>query len=295
MTVKYGLYGVQIGATLIGGITGNNFMTGSEVRGEPTSDEIYARFQSLVAQKMTVDFTTLAVSSALTACGLTGVSLGTSALTFHAQKHTSGGSRAGESSHRKYACATGLLVPTRLTCDHQGDASLSYAATLISSDGSTTPVTITEDQTLPAGIDDDERFTLGDVTIEEEVLTSVKSLDIDFGIEVVSEGAGSDILDTFVSIQAIQPTLRLTGIDPLWLKSDAVPITGLNATHANTSIVLRKRSDGGGFAGANDITISAAGLARIEQGFSAPGGGPATCSLVMPLVYDGTNAPITFS
>lgn len=294
VSTKHGLYGVQIGATLIGGINAQNIDTGTEIRGEASSDELYARFQSMVAQKVAPGFTTMAISTAIGACGLTGVSMASSALTLYAQKHTDGGGRASGSNHRKYVFNKGILAPNRLSCDHQGDATLSYQAVAVY-DGNNDPVVVTDSVALPAGITDAERFSLGTTTIGDKSLTQIKSLEIDFGVDIVSEGADSDVWDTLASIRNINTVITLRGIDVAWLAAAKIPLAGLAATHANTSIQLRKRAAGGKFAGSGHITITAAGMIYVEEAMSASGGAAAEVNLRMPCYFDGTNAPILFS
>ncbi len=44
---------------------------------------------------------------------------------------------------------------------------------------------------------------------------------------------------------------------------------------------------------AQHIKLTVDGLAYVEDAFDASGNENATCSLVVPLRYDGTNSPIT--
>lgn len=301
MTVatKHGLYGVEIDATLIGGITNLGTRTGEEVRNEPTSGEIYARFQSLVAQKPGAEFTTLNIAAALDACGLTGVDIGglAAGLNLYAQKHVEGGTRAGAASHRKYTIKDGILVPRVLSVDHQGDATLRYEAVAIY-DGANDPIVIADSQSLPGGLTDAQRFTIGPVTIESVSLAQVRRFELDFGLQVVSEGADSDIWDTFISIESIQPQITLRGIDVEWLKSTNIPLLGKAVTHTNTAIYLRKRAAGGTFVAdgtAEHIKFTAAGLATIDTPFEADGNDAGETSLTLPLKYDGVNVPLVIN
>ena len=293
----HGLYGVVIDSTVIGGIGRLFINTGTEVRGEPSSGEVWARFQSLVAQKPRAQFNTMALAAALAKSALTGASIAgmTAGLNLYAQQHAAGGTRTSGSAHRKHTIKHGLLVPRRLTCEHQGDAVLEYEA-IITYDGSNQPVVLTESQALPAGLTDAERFTLGPVTIESILLAQVRRFELDFGIEVKTEGSDSDIWDTYCSIESIQPTLTLRGIDLNWWKdSGGVPLTGKAATHANTKIYLRKRAAGATFVAdetAQHIKFTADGLAHIADGFSADANNKAEVSLVLPMYYDGTNNPL---
>ncbi len=296
VTTKHGVYGVVIDSTLLGGITNLNTRTGSEVRNEPTSGEIYARFQSLVAQLPGAEFTTLNIAAALDLCALTGVDVGglAAGLNLYAQKHVEGGTRAGAASHRKYTLKDGILVPRTLSVTHQGDATLRYEAVGIW-DGSNDVITISDSQSLPGGLTDAERFTLGPVTIESVSLAQVRAFELDFGLEVVSEGSDSDIWDTFISIASIQPQITLRGIDMEWFKAANIPLLGKAVTHTNTAIYLRKRAAGGSFVidgTAEHIKFTAAGLATIDTPFDADGNEAGETSLVVPLKYDGTNAPL---
>lgn len=292
VTNKHTICGVAIDTTVLGGITEQNLVTGTEVRGEARSGEIYARHQAIVKQGYLPGFTTEDVAAALALCGLSGLSLATKSLILYAQKYADGGGIAAGAVHRSYTFAKGILVPRTLTVEHQGDATIKYEAVTISVDGSTSPMTIAETAALPT-IAAHAVHTLGPVTIESEVLDHIKRLQIDFGIEAVSEGADSDILDTLASIRLAATKLTLSGINVAWLKADAIPEAGLAATHTNTKIYLRKRAAGGTFVAdetAEHVKFTAAGLAYIEQAF---GGDPLECNLVMPLKYDGTNAPLT--
>lgn len=289
-------HGVEVGAVLLGGISQQSVNTGTTVRGESQSGEMYPRFQSLISQRPAAGFTTLALQNALDAVGLQGVDIAglSGFLKLYGQAHVDGGTRAGASLHRRYTVSAGRLVPRILSADHQDDASLSYEA-VVSYDGTNDPVVIADLQSLPSGIVDDERFTLGPITIGGVTIPEVRSLEVNFGLDVQSEGSDSDVWDTFVSVRSINPVLTIRGIDLEWLKSANIPLLGKAGTHANTTIYLRKRLQGGTFvvdATAQHIKLTADGLAYIDAPFENPGRGPAECALIMQVRYDGTNDPI---
>ena len=293
---RHSLYGVSVGSSLLGGITRQSIPPNIAERGEASSGEVYPRFQSIVGMRPMLQFDTLAISSALNLIGALGTSIAglTGGLSFYAQKHTDGGSRAGSSSHRKYNAVKGLLIPRRLSVGHQGDATLTYEA-YATYDGTNDPLALTDSVSLPSGIADDERFTLGPVTIGAVALGQVRQLDLDFGINVQTEGADSEIWDRYCSIITVKPVLTLRGVDVQWWKSDKVPLAGLAGTHANTAIYLRKRAAGGTFvadATAQHIKLTLAGLVLLGDGHAASGSGAAEVSLSVPTKYDGTNAPL---
>jgi len=301
LTTQHGLWAVVVdndptSTDIIGGITAMNVRTGSEIRNEARSNEVYPRFQSLVAQKPVGTFATSAIAAALDVAGPTGLDLDglSNGLHFYAQKGADGGTRAGATSHRKYAIVDGILIPRRLTCEHRGDASLEYES-VITYDGSNDPVTVTDSASLPAGIADAERFTLGSATLETEALTGLTRFELDFGIKARAEGADSDIWDTIVTIEEIMGVLKLRGKDPAWFKSDVIPLGGKAVTHANTSVYLRKRAAGATFVAdgtEEHIKFTFAGLAVIETLFDAQGNATGETELMMPLYYDGSNDPM---
>lgn len=306
MTVSrmHGIYAVKLGATTIGGIRRRSLRTASEVRSEATSGEVYHRFQSLYAQKPVAEFSTVQIASALDACALTGTALTSGApLLLYAQKHTEGGTRTAGANHRIYTLNEGLVLPRRLTVDHQGDAEIGYEA-LVTYDGTNNPIVFTDTSALPAAPTDAERFTLGRVTLTDDagvpnsiVFSQIRRLEIDFGIQAETVGADSDIWDTNCRIVEIQPMLTISGIDIEWFKATGagIPLTGSNIVHTSTEILLRKRDAGGTFvaaATAEHIKFTAAGMATLERVCDAQGNALDEVELRMPLIYDGTNNPL---
>ncbi len=298
VTRRHGLYGVVADTTVIPGIVSTSGNTGTEVIGEATSGDLYPTQVSINAQNPGVTFSTRSIAIALATIGLAGVNIAdlTAGLILWAQAHLTGASRAGESLHRKYVMAKGIVIPQNLTIDHQGNAVISYLARP-TWDGTNDPILITDLQTLTAPVADSERFTLGPCTIESVLTAQMKSLAIDFGINLSVEGADSDILPTFVSITSIAPRISMRGTDIEWAKAANIPLfAGKKATHANTKLFLRKRAAGLKFvadATAEHIKFTADGPAHIETFFEADGETPAEITLEMPLRYDGTNAPLT--
>ncbi len=297
----HGLYGVQINSTLIGGITRQSVRLGHETRGEPTSAECWARWQSIVAHRPGMEFSTNAVAAALGACGPMGASiyngLGGNVKLF-AQKYEKGGTRVavGSSSHRSYQFWDGILVPRRLTVDGDGDAELSYEAIGVLYSGDCTMI-LADSVTLPGGITDAERFCLGSgMKIGNISLPRPKRLEIDFGLEVKTEGLACEVYPSFIWIESVQPKITLSGLDVTWVKEAAnIQYYGVNASHANTTLYLQRRELGSTVYAAgtsNHIKFTAAGLVTGGDLFESSGLDPAECSVILEPRYDGTNAPI---
>jgi hypothetical protein len=298
MTVarKHSPYCVALGATVLGGITRQNIVTGTDFRGEPASGELYARILAMQQQQVRAGFSTLACGAALAVAGVTGKNIAdlSGGLALYGQKHALGGTREAAGAHRKFAFAAGLLTPTQLSCDHRGDATLALAAALIYN-GSNDPVVITDAVSLPTADTDLVRYALGPVTIGGVTLPQKRAVSVDFGIAVATEGADGDQWDTFASVSGIQPTITITGIDLEWFKAAAVPLAGLAGTHANTTVYFRKRDPNGKFVAdgtAAHLKITACGVAQVDTPFDGGGSEAATCSVRLQCYYDGTNTPL---
>jgi len=289
LTAIHGLGPVKIGSTVIGGVTDASVDLDTNLVGEPTSGEIYTRHQSIAGQKPGGKFTSNNIAQTLAVCASLGCSLDTYPLTIFAAKRSAGAPAAG-AVHRQYVLRGGLLVPRQLTCEHQGDASLSYEA-IVAYDGGNDPIVKTDNVSLPAGLTD-LRYSLytasiGGLSISDEW----KSLTIDWGIEVQTQGGGSEIWDSKIWISKIEPTITLRGIEQTWF--DSIPLLGAAAT--NATIVLRKRADGGTWAGSGDVTLTASGIVVPQQPLKASGDNPDESTLLLTVKYDGTNVPIRVS
>jgi len=301
VTNKYSLFGAQLNTTVpifIGGISSHGAEPNSAVDREITND-YYAKWYGISGQAPSFSFTTFHLATALTNIGLTGLKLSTlvTGLELWYQKHLNESTREATLKHRKLLAKAGLVVPRRLTVSHGPGqhASVTYEV-IITYVSPNDPIIITDDLTLPTAEADDERFALGPWQIGGKTLAHFRSLEIDFGINVVAESADGDIWPTFCSIESITPTITARGIDPEWFKSTNIPLAGLACTHADTIGYLRKREIAGGFVlAAEHIKFTAAGLAHIVQAGEASGQGATETSLAIPLIGDGTNAPLTIN
>ena len=298
MTI-HGLYCVVLNDTAditLGGIESLNIRTQVEHVAEATSGEIYPRHQAINAIKPVADFSSFCLSQCLDAIPLTGKSISAMAtgVDLYGYAHAHGGGRAGANLHRKYTIADGMIVPTKISCDHRGDAIISYNI-LSTWDGTNAPIIETDLASVPTAESDDERFTIGKCTLGSVLLGDIRNWELDFGISAVTEGADSDIYDTHVSIVECKPVLTLKGIDIEWMKAANIPLVGKAATHATSSVYLRKRlQTAAGYvadATAEHIKFTMDGLAFVEDIFSSRGKGPTECSLKLAMRFDGTNAP----
>ena len=296
VTRQHNLYAVQADTTLIGGITsfGTNF--DSTLRGESLDGAVHPKRQSLVSQEPKASWTTKHIKTAIVklpfpATSIAGLGAG---LNMFAQKRLDGGGRASGATHRRYQMLKGIVAPGVLSVAHREDATLSYQA-VAAWDTTNDPLIESDSVALPTGLVDDERYTLGKVTIGGTVYAGLRGVEVNFGVTIAAESSDSDIWPTQVTIAQTAVIITLSGIDVEWLKAANIPRKGRAATHANTILYLKRYKASGDYeldATAKHIKVTAAGLAVIDEPFTADGDEIGTCSMRIALFDDGTNLPI---
>lgn len=297
-TSRHELYAARYNTTIIPGITRMGIPTGIETRGERTSGEFRSHTQTIIEQAPRIPMSTINPKGLLDILGSSGiaaggVAIGSSAIfSAWAYKHAEGGTRAGTLSHRLYQFNEGILVPRRLVAEQRGDVSLDFEA-IGTYDGTNAILTTTDSITVPAAGQDEARWTIGPVTLESIALTHIRRIEIDFGVQTEEIATDGDIAPTFTSIIAYEPMVRITAINPLQLGGSAIPLDGKFATHANTTLYLRKRAHGGTIVAngtAEHISFTFEGMATVQDAFSGGVGDAGEIVIECKLNYDGTNA-----
>ena len=293
----HGLHAVALGSAVkLAGITNQSVNLGVAVIGAPNTNNPYVRYQGIRGVKASASFSTIQIGTFIDACGLFGKDIGDltgDTVTLYAEKFEAGGTRAS-SGHNSYTMNAGMVVPLGISASGQQDATLNATVVPIY-DGSNAPVIKAESATLLTGLTDAEYFALGPVTVGAKSLGAVKSVEINFGVNVITEFEGSELYDRYVAIASITPSITISGVDLNWLKSDVVPALGLAGTHANTSIYLRKRASGSTFVAdetEEHIKFTAYGFAVANACMNATTNERGECTITMPLAYDGANAPL---
>lgn len=270
-----------------------SLLDGTQVIREANSGEPYARNAYITGQAPSGEFSTPAIAAALAAIGPLGSALTAAApLVLYAQKRTAGGTRATGSVHQSYTVAPGIVIPNRLSCDHGGIAQLSYSYAAVSTDGETEPVTIAAAAALAALPALDDHFGLGAVSIGGSTLSAKSNVTIDFGVQIKAEGADGDIYPTIVTIELVEALITIATMD---ITLASIDLDGLEGTHANTSVVFRKREAGGTYAEDGEVTLTAAGLAVVNDRLRGAMGSPASGVVALHCTFDGTNSPIKLS
>lgn len=307
VTLKHSLHGVVLDMTKIGGITAQSMPTGTEVQNDPDSGQINATFQAVIAQKHIPTFSTQAVGTTLTKIGTQGWTIAGVFFAMYAQKWAAGAGRASGSVHNKYVYRNGLVVPESLSVAHGENASLSCIGH-ITFDGSNSPIVVTANNVLVTGFVENERFGLGPITIAGKTIANVKSIELSFGLDVVSDGSDGDIWDTFVSLRSVQPILTIRGTQLDIAESGNFPVGGYTSatqviavgtpcTHANTIFYLRKRTASGYVpkATVEHIKFTMAGYAHVETMMDASGNDAGDATLIVTSFNDGSLDPLVYA
>ena len=267
-----------------------------------TAGETQPKHVSLVSQKATASFDTYALPTTLAEIGASFQDILTAGanpgVVFFLQKFDAAGNVSAGSVHRSLTISSGVVVPRRLTCDHQGHAMLSVDVVIVK-ESANNAIVIADNVAMPTLANQGLRWTLDGMTVGGVALTDYTSMEIDFGNTVETRGTQSDVWDAYVEVRTHAPTITLTGIDPAWFATAAVPIDGLACTIANTILYLRKRAvDGTGFVidgTAEHVKITAGGVATIQNPVTGSAQAFTESSIVITCMELGGNNPLIFN
>ena len=266
-----------------------------EHRAEVTAAESSPGHVALVAQKPLLTGASYDLANLIDAIGVSGLcvkSATNTGIVAYWQKFDDCGTPVSGSSHRSYTMGNGLIVPKMLRVDHRADARLEFEFHPLSSDGATSPITISDTAALPTITAAHARWTLGPITIGNKVLTEYSALEIDFGNSVESRGSSSFVYDTHIEMKTHAPKITITGINPAWFSGTNIPITGIAAAVATDKIFLRKRGQSGtNFVAdgtAEHIQFTPAGLANIGQASRAEMQRASETTLIITCAVDGS-------
>lgn len=157
------------------------------------------------------------------------------------QKFDDMGFAVSGSNHLSRTYANGVLVPRMVSCDHQGDAKLTFELHIFG-DGTNAPVTLSTTAALPTITATPNRWTLGPITLGGISFSEYTGIEIDFGNNIQLRGVQSYLDPTHVEQKTHEPKITITGIDPTWFASAKVAVGGLVIANSTDSIYLKKRT-----------------------------------------------------
>ena len=298
MAALYTGYGIYLqtdlgGPTLIGGISKQSIKSGVKAGHEVSAGSYYPMIATIHDQHPIADFTTRAIEVLLGRVLPPVVALdGIGCECYQVQKAES--VIDSGSVHRKWAIASGVVVPQKLTCQQGNSAEMSCQVLSRSPSGSA-PLAPTETVALPSTLTDASRFSMGTMTLGGITIDGKTSLEIDFGVKAEQVGVDGAVWAQWIDVADYLAKITIKSVNTALVAAAGIPLLGKAGTHANTVFYLRKR-DGAGFAaGGVHIKVTADGLAYADDIFDGSGNDKGECSVVLLCRYDGVNAPIDFA
>jgi len=293
---RFGIYAVNVGTTVLGGITQQNVSNDESVGNESRSGEVYPRFTTLRSQDHAATFTTEDVATLLAAAPLGYLDIAALAggIKMFGQRWLGGGTRDPASVHVRDAIVAGIFALRQLSASQDGDAMLSAEAAA-QWDGSADPIARVINAAVPSPMTDSGRWGLGKITVAGILLTYFTNLTIDFGITIERTRKEHETWPRIVTIREIKPTITIRGINLAQHDPAVIPLLGLSGTHANTILYLRKRKQHLTFEAdgtAAHVKIDAYGRVAVNRLQDGSGSGPSEIEITITCGYDGTNAPI---
>ncbi|MDM4015857.1 hypothetical protein [Roseiconus lacunae] len=291
---------VGVSAALIHAISRQQMSPRSEVNSDVHAGSPYPQSVTINAQKTEATATTMDIANALDLIGVEGAALEDPGIRFwQIERDPLTGMAKTTDVHRSAQMKRGKVVPMRLSCEHQGDASLELKA-LGTKDPSTDdsaanlPIVFADSLALPTGLGGDERYTLHEGTIGGTTVDCLTSVSLDFGIGIATEGCNSNVWDGSIVVNQIKPILTFTGRNIALLST--IGLVGTTGAHANTGFTLRRRSQvAAGFTaltGTEHIRFTINPLAHWETITDSSNNNSNTNTLQLVGRHDGTNTPL---
>lgn len=285
----------------LGGITSMGMPLNTTITRDD-SGSLYTTFGAINFQAPKPQFTTKSISLAIPAMGQTGICINSDvshpgvALYGEAKGDCQEG-EPGSGDHLQYLIDLGLMVPITLQGSRRDDMTLSVEIDAIT-DGTNAPFAQDNTATLPTSVDDSV-FVIGAMRIGNLVWTDVRSMSLNFGIQRIEDEPQLGGIWPYRSGRTrAEPVMTITARDPTQVDDAAVPLLGVEATHANTILYFKKRKNRATFeldAATVHGKLTMAGIVVAQQAFSASGRAPAETTFEIHGVHDGTNAPLIFT
>ena len=259
---------------------------------EGGSGLVDAGYSGVVGSAPELAFSTSAIKTALADLGgIDGIAIAASNGIFYFQKTTSGGLRAGATSHVKATIVQGIMVPQSLTIPHQGKATLSYRVVMTSADGAAAPVAFLDSQSLDAGIvTAAELYVLGSVEVNGVTLEGVSQVVINFGVGVWIDGGSGLVYPTHCGVSQRRPTIAIQTRDIA--TSVGWGLLGQAQNNTDSVVTLTGLTNGGSLNGSDQITATIDAGRMHYTDLSGVDGERMAGQITITPTSDGTNAII---
>jgi hypothetical protein len=171
-------------------------------------------FRANQAQKSLVTFSTSQLATLLAACGVNGLAC-TSAVDTYFKKATVTSSVArATTDHERLQIPQSLLYWNSITLDHNGISKAD--CTLIASyDGTNDIVIWTGSVALPGNLTAAEQYGCGPLYINGVAIQGIQRARIQSGLKTIQEGDASELWDSVVAVEEIEPVVEIETIQPI--------------------------------------------------------------------------------
>ncbi len=182
------------------------------------------------------------------------------------QPMTAGATRAATGGI-SYTFTKGMIVPTRLSCSHQGEA---MASGEIHNYGTVTRASSVALPTIYPYVG--PVYTLGKVVLNATTIQP-QNVSIDFGVDVAKYSSGSALYPEFVGARGFSPVITVETLDST--VAGTIGLTGAYYAAAQIVLYFRKRSEGGTFVADGTaehikLTLGKARVSFTDEGGSTP-------------------------
>ena len=285
-------------AVIVGSITQTSTPIDNDIQQSSTAGTFYPEHVSVASVNPRNTLTTMDIKKALTALGVSGANIteavGKVGWAIYQAKYENGGLQAG-AVHRRLRFPYCFAINRSISVSHRQDASIDMEAMAIW-DKTNDPVVIESSVSLPTLPASPGRWTIGKATIGGILIPCLTDVNIDFGVNPSMFGCDSDIHETHLNLDTIQPTITLTSLDVTTFADAKVALEGLCAQHVDSVLYLRKRNDcTAGFVAdgtAEHIKFTADGVLNVTEAHSATANQRASINMTLTCKFDGTNSPI---
>jgi hypothetical protein len=260
--------------------------------GDGSVDNTFVAAQ-LVAPRMM--FASQAIGTVLDVLGITGLLVNDGVgLQAYFQKMQEGGVRATGATHLKMTATHCMVVPRTIDAS-QENASIAIEAVMYSSDGTTSPVAIADNQSLTGTPSTDEEYVAGPVAINGTTVNAVQSISLDFGLQLAVSNGDGQAYPTFIAILKRQPIIRVRTLDMSILTTLTVDGVAQGAT--DSVVYLAKVTEGGtresGAGSAISFTVDDGRIKATNA--AADGDTPAGVDIEIFPTFDGTTAVLVIN
>jgi len=254
---------------------------------ERGSGEVAPNFLATGQQRPAISFSTPQLATLLANVGVQGASLA-SATMFLKLGSVGGRVARATTSHKKVACTTCQIHWTSIRLSHNGVGTADVVIVPIY-DGSNAPFILTSSVALSGSVSTQAFFGAGPVKINGSLIGAVQEVTINSGIQLIEVGGESEVYNTFVGTQSVEPSIEVRTFNMInWASGVTLTGTALDGTNGVTVFGRKYASDGQRVADgtAEHISLSAINGRIIPQNTSGDGSNLVSDSFKVECRYD---------